>query len=151
MVHIIKIALFASAAILPALAAPLNADPNELIAREPRRGRGGIGRVFNTINGVASRVGSTVTRIGDAAKRVNSVVSSIRGMFGRELEPEEELFLRDLLEDFHARELEYVLEFFFFFFGNKDLLILFFVCSVGTLMTLMPERFLTKSLTEISV
>jgi len=131
MVHIIKIALLVSTAILPALAAPLNADSNELIAREPHRrgrGRGGVGRVFGTANRIVSGIGSTVTRIGAAARRVNSVVSSIRGMFGRELEPEEELFLRDILEDLHARAFEYVLESFveifkitnFFCASNRD-------------------------------
>jgi hypothetical protein len=108
MVHITKLAILASFAILPALAAPLNADSNELIAREPRR-RGGIGGVFHTINQVASGVGNTATRIGNAARQVGSVVSSIRGMFSRELEPEEELFLRNLLVEFHARDL-YVFE-----------------------------------------
>jgi len=96
MVHLIKIALFASVAILPTLAAPLNAD--ELIAREPAPAP----RV--NIRNIANRVNSAVSRVGSAARRVGSVVSTISGLFGRELDSDEEIVLRDLLEEFHARE-----------------------------------------------
>jgi len=96
MVHLIKIALFASAAILPALAAPLNA--NELIAREPAPAP----RV--NLRKTASRVNSVVSRVGPTARRVGSVVSSISSLLGRDLDSDEELVLRDVLEEFHARE-----------------------------------------------
>jgi predicted component of type VI protein secretion system len=96
MVHLIKIALFASVAILPALAAPLNAD--ELIAREPAPVR------RPNIRNTANRVNSVVSTVGSVANRVGSAVSSISSLFGRELDSDEELVLRDLLEEFHARE-----------------------------------------------
>jgi predicted component of type VI protein secretion system len=95
MVHLIKIALFASVAILPALAAPLNAD--ELIAREPAPRRPNVRNIANRVNSVVSTVGSVANRVGSA-------VSSISRLFDRELDSDEELVLRDLLEEFHARE-----------------------------------------------
>jgi predicted component of type VI protein secretion system len=96
MVHLIKIALFASVAILPALAAPLNAD--ELIAREPAPAP------QSNIQNAANRVNSVVSTVGSVANNVGSAVSSISSLFGRELDSDEELVLRDLLEEFHARE-----------------------------------------------
>jgi hypothetical protein len=117
MVHLIKIALLASVALLPALAAPLNAETNEFVAREPapvrhRRApshrRGPVTNVANRVNSVVSTVGSTAGRISSVAGKVGSAISRIKGLFGRELDADEELFLRDLLEEFDARE--YVLE-----------------------------------------
>jgi predicted component of type VI protein secretion system len=96
MVHLIKIALFAFVAILPALAAPLNAD--ELIAREPAPRR------RPNVRNTANRINSVVSRVGSVANRVGSAVSSISRLFGRELDSDEELVLRDVLEEFHARE-----------------------------------------------
>jgi hypothetical protein len=111
MVHFIKIALLASVAVLPALAAPLNAETNELVAREPARHRRApssrrdpVTNVANRVNSVVSAIGSTAGRIGSVAGRVGSAISRIKGLFGRELDEEEELFLRDLLEEFDARE-----------------------------------------------
>jgi hypothetical protein len=125
MVHLIKIAVLASAAaILPALAAPALAAPalaapvnatnatnatTQLVAREPeprRNLRATASNVANRIRSVVSRVGSTANRIGSVARRVNSAVSRITSLFGRDLEPEEELYLRELLEDLHARSIE---------------------------------------------
>ena len=99
MVHIIKVALLASVAVLPALAAPVN-RADELIAREPTPAPAPRANIRRTAN----RVNSVVSRVGSVARKVGSVVSTISGLFGRELDSEEELVLRDFLEELHARE-----------------------------------------------
>jgi hypothetical protein len=116
MVHFINVLFIFSVAVLPALAAPIQSDVNDLMAREPqkraparhhhhhRRKRPHSTRPAapNAVANGINQVGNVATQIGNVAGRVGSAVSSIRNLFGRDFE--DGLFERELLEKLEARE-----------------------------------------------
>jgi len=123
MVHCFKIVVFlsGSAVFLPALAAPVNTDFDQLITREPVRGRPApprrprppppsanrspVSNIVNRVGSVVSQVGSAAGTVGSIANNVGSFVSQFSGLFGREPDFEEEIFQRALLNSqLDARE-----------------------------------------------
>ena len=132
MVHFFKITVvfFAGSAVfLPALAAPVNADFDQLITREPAsRGRPAPPRrppppppsakrsspnLANQVSSVVSQVGSAASTVGSIANNVGSFVSQFSGLFRREPDFEEEIFRRALLNSqLDAREPQYGSPFF---------------------------------------
>lgn len=132
MVHFFKVVVFlsGSAIFLPALAAPVNADFDQLITREPVRGRPApprrpppppppanrspVSNAVNRVSSVVSQVGSAAGTVGSIASNVGSFVSQFSGLFGREPDFEEEIIERAFLDSqLDAREPQYGFSFFF--------------------------------------